>query len=122
MDTMNERVKLAIRTSGLSASEVGRRLGVSPEAVLQWMNGPTKNLRMKYLFGLAKLTGYEAEWLGTGEGPQRQLKGDPREEAIVTLYRHCDERGKAAVFRVAEAESTYGAEQNGNRPAPSIAC
>lgn len=32
MDTMNERVTAAIRASGLSASEVGRRLGVSPEA------------------------------------------------------------------------------------------
>lgn len=121
MDTMNERVTLAIRTSGLSASEVGRRLGVSPEAVPQWMNGPTKNLRMKYLFGLAKLTGFQAEWLGTGEGPQRQSKGDPREDEVMAMYRHCDERGKAAVFRVAEAESSYGVQQNANRSGPSSA-
>lgn len=120
MDTMNERVTLAIRTSGLSASEVGRRLGVSPEAVRQWMNGPTKNLRMRYLFGLAKLTGFEAEWLGTGEGPQR-IEGDPRKEALTVLWDHCDERGKAAVFRVAEAESHYGSQSSESAPSPSAA-
>lgn len=122
MDTMNERVTAAIRVSGLSASEVGRRLGVSPEAVLQWMNGPTKNIRMAHLFALARVTGYEAEWLGTGEGPARKPAEDLRKKALNTLWDNSDERGKDHIFRVAEAESHYGPGGSGAPPGNSAQC
>lgn len=70
MPTVNERVTRAITLSGHTPSSVARALGISPEAVLQWMHGPTKNLRNDNLFGLADVTGFSARWIGTGIGPE----------------------------------------------------
>ena len=35
-------------------------------------------------------------------------KGDRREQALLDCYRHTDERGRQAILRVAEQESSYG--------------
>lgn len=107
---MNDRIQLALRTAGLTASETARRVGVSPEAVLQWLNGRTKNLRMAYLFSLARVTGFEAEWIATGNGPMRRPGADPAKAALVTLYDRLDDRGRATVLTVAEKEAKYGEE------------
>lgn len=70
MNTLAERVTKAIETSGNTASSVARQIGCSPEAVLQWMNGSTKNIKNEFLFALADITKFNARWLGTGDGPE----------------------------------------------------
>jgi transcriptional regulator with XRE-family HTH domain len=70
MKTLAERVTKAIETSGHNASSVARQIGCSPEAVLQWMSGSTKNIKNDFLFALADLTNFNARWLGTGDGPE----------------------------------------------------
>ncbi len=107
MSTLSDRVSKAIKESGLSATAVAKSLGCSPEAVIQWMNGPTKNLKGEFLFALADLTGYEARWIATGELPERTAEWDQRRKALIGLYDQADKRGKDAILRVAEIESTY---------------
>lgn len=108
MSTLSERVTKAIRESGHSASSAARVIGCSPEAVIQWMNGPTKNLKGEFLFALADLTGFEARWIATGKPPERAADKDQRKEKLVDLYDQADGRGKDAILRVAELESIYG--------------
>jgi len=38
--------------------------------VTQWINGDSKSIRPENLYALAKATGYNAEWLAIGEGPE----------------------------------------------------
>jgi transcriptional regulator with XRE-family HTH domain len=112
MSTLSERVTRAIKESGHSASSAARIIGCSPEAVIQWMNGPTKNLKGDFLFSLADLTGFEARWLATGKPPERSEGKDMRKEKLVGLYDKADQRGKDAILRVAELESSYGVKSD----------
>ena len=42
---------------------------------------------------------------------------DPREKALFEYYHRCDERGRNQILRVAEAESHYAREPNGDAKA-----
>ncbi|MCO6057335.1 helix-turn-helix transcriptional regulator [Pseudomonas sp. MOB-449] len=44
---------------------------MAPSAITQWINGETKALKAESVFALAKATGFLAEWLATGDGPER---------------------------------------------------
>lgn len=66
---LHERVSRAISQSGYYASSAAAALKVSPEAVLQWMNGTTKTIKAENIFALADLTGFSARWLATGRPP-----------------------------------------------------
>lgn len=70
--TLSDRVKEAI--GKLPVSDVADRLKIHRNAVYQWMDGTTKNLRPEYLFGLAELTGYSAKWIALEKGTKRDLK------------------------------------------------
>jgi len=107
MSTLSERVTKAIRESGHSATSAAKAIGCTPEAVLQWMNGPTKNLKGEFLFSLADLTGFEARWIATGELPERTADQDKRKASLLAYFEQADSRGKDAIFRVAEIESQY---------------
>lgn len=107
MSTLSERVTRAIRESGHSATSAAKAIGCTPEAVLQWMNGPTKNLKGEFLFALADLTGFEARWIATGEKPEKTASQDKRKASLLAYFEQADNRGKDAIFRVAEIESQY---------------
>ena len=70
MNTLADRVIKAIEASGHNASSIARQIGCSPEAVLQWMSGSTKNIKNEFLFALADITKFNARWLATGDGPE----------------------------------------------------
>lgn len=70
-ETLGERVKHAVVESGLSAEQIGARIGCSREAISQWINGPTKNIKNELLFAFCDVTGFRARWIATGEGPER---------------------------------------------------
>lgn len=55
-----------------------RRLecGVSNASVSQWINGESKSLRPENLYALAKATGYSAQWIAIGEGPERSIEAN----------------------------------------------
>lgn len=107
MSTLSDRVTKAIRESGHSATSASREIGCTPEAVIQWMNGPTKNLKGEFLFAPADITGFEARWIATGAPPERTADKDQRMEKLNAAYQQADERGKDAILRVAQVESSY---------------
>ena len=65
---------------------------------------------MAYLFSLARITGFEAEWIATGHGPMRRADADPAKAELIALYDQLDQRGRATVLTVAENEAKYRVE------------
>lgn len=106
MSTIGERVARAITESNASVKDVAHACGVTVQAVYAWRRGEIKDIRNEHLFELADITGFDARWLGTGKGPERTIT-DEREKALLDLYRACDDRGQATVFRAAEQESVW---------------
>lgn len=50
---------------------VASTCGVSVQAVYGWLRDEIKDMKNKHLFELAELTGFEAKWIATGEGPMQ---------------------------------------------------
>lgn len=67
-----ERVAKAIAASGKRKSQIATECGVSNSAVSQWLSGESKSLKPESIYALAKATGFRAEWLALGEGPERE--------------------------------------------------
>lgn len=70
---MTERIAKAIKMSGKRKGEIAAECGVSPSAVTQWITGESKTLKPENVYALAKSTGFRAEWLVLGEGPERDV-------------------------------------------------
>ncbi|MGR3892980.1 LexA family protein [Pseudomonas sp. 1176_21] len=66
----HERIARAIAVSGKKKGEIATECGVANSAVTQWISGESKSLRPENLYALAKATGFRAEWLAIGEGPE----------------------------------------------------
>ncbi|MCY1291225.1 Peptidase S24-like protein [compost metagenome] len=73
----NERISRAIQLSGKRKRDIADECGVAPSAITQWINGETKALKAESVFALAKATGFRAEWLATGAGPEREDDPEP---------------------------------------------
>ncbi|MCF5354265.1 helix-turn-helix domain-containing protein, partial [Pseudomonas syringae] len=69
--TRQERIARAIAASGLKKGEIAAQCGVANSAVTQWISGESKSLRPENLYALARATGFRAEWLAIGEGPEK---------------------------------------------------
>ncbi|WP_235805989.1 helix-turn-helix domain-containing protein, partial [Pseudomonas syringae] len=69
--TRQERIARAIAASGLKKGEIAAQCGVANSAVTQWISGESKSLRPENLYALARATGFRAEWLAIGEGPEQ---------------------------------------------------
>lgn len=104
--TKPERVAYAISESGETPASMARMIGCTSAAIYQWIAGDTKDIRNELLFALADATKFHARWIATGEGPERPRE-DERLARLAELFGTLDERGKTAVFRVAETESAY---------------
>ena len=108
MTTLDERVARAINESDVPIRMIADAVGVTVQAVYAWRNGKVKDLRNDNLFALADATGFEARWIGTGEGPERNLAAmNHRVNDLMLNYAKCDERGKETVLIVAEREASY---------------
>lgn len=71
--SLGQRVQHAITESNLDVDVVAKACDVSVQAVYSWVRDEIKDLRNKNLFPLADLTGFEARWLATGDGPERSI-------------------------------------------------
>ena len=111
MATLEDRVRHAINESGKDVREIARACGVSVQAVYAWRRGEVKNLQNDNLFNLAEATGFEARWLGTGKGQERNIAAmNHRLNELVNNYAKCDERGRTTILTVAEREAQYNTE------------
>ena len=107
MNLLSERIEHILETTGISASDIARRVGVTSSTISQWKSGQTTNIRPDHLFALAELTGFEAKWIGTGKGPERPPEAiNHRASELLQNYLRCDERGRVTLLAVAEREAS----------------
>lgn len=76
-----DRIQWAIQRSGKAKKLIAKECGVTPASVSQWLSGETKALRPDSLFALAKATGVDPEWLGTGFGTPEP--DDPQTASVI---------------------------------------
>ncbi len=101
----NSNAKFALRIEQLlaeknwSQSELARRVGVSAQAVQQWIKA-TSTPRQKTLAKLATATGLPEHWFFMDEAPsveelnQDDTVRDERERELLSLFRKLPERQK----------------------------
>lgn len=75
MNTLADRLALAMKEAQVSAAELARACGVQPPSVSDWLSGKTKQLRGTNLHKAAERLSVSVMWLGEGRGPMR--KGEP---------------------------------------------
>jgi transcriptional regulator with XRE-family HTH domain len=104
MNILKNRIKHIAEQSGLSYEAFGKKLGVSKQAVSNWISGDIKDLRMERLFKIEDEFGYSARWLATGKGPMqagqiedRHSKYSPATIAICNLIEKLDSAGKRSI-------------------------
>lgn len=69
MKTLKERADFAV-ASGFTVGKLAKAAGKSSSAVSQWRSGETRELKGESAIGLAKLTGWTAEWWISGKEPR----------------------------------------------------
>lgn len=69
LTTLGKRIEYALEHSGHSNTSAANLIGCKPQAISQWISGATKNIKNDLLFKFAEITGFEARWIVTGEGP-----------------------------------------------------
>ncbi len=76
LSTLGGRVAHVVRSSTSPIEAIAARMGISKQAIYQWIDGRTKNIRNEHLFPFADITGFSPRWIATGEGPQKPPRYD----------------------------------------------
>jgi hypothetical protein len=71
---LKDRVKEAVSASGKSVPVLAGKIGVHKNAIYQWLDGTSKNLKGAHLYALSRESGFSAEWIATGRGTKHELK------------------------------------------------
>ena len=72
---LGERIVYAVERSGLTRSGLANVLGISRQAVNNWIKGKN-NPSTKNLSDIAAATGVRMEWLALDQGPPEKDRGD----------------------------------------------
>jgi|SRR6478736_225131 len=71
MHSLSNRIRQARRLSGITRSELARRVGVKPSAAVQWEQDGGTAPTVRNLIKIAMFTNVSFEWLATGRGSPR---------------------------------------------------
>ena len=116
-----ERLAKAIEASGKKKVQIARECGVSASAVTQWLSGESKSLKPESVYALAEATGFNAEWLAMGTGPERPLESNvtpafrPAKKAIsypVISWVAAGSRAESPQDYIAGANLWFESDQN----------
>ena len=66
MNTLSERLIYALQVTGVSQSELARRIGIKQQSISQICSG--KSARSRYTTQIAEALGISSHWLATGDG------------------------------------------------------
>lgn len=69
MSTLSSRIQ-EIVAAGYKKAAIARAAGKSAGAVTQWISGETKEIKADSAAGIQKVTGFNAVWIATGQGPK----------------------------------------------------
>ena len=84
MTNLGERIVIAVERSGLTRSGLANVLGISRQAVNNWIKGKN-NPSTKNLSDIAAATGVRMEWLALDQGPQEKDRADDAAAKVFDL-------------------------------------
>lgn len=122
--TLGERIARAITEANLNSRTVSARCGVSVQAVYAWQRGDINNLRAEHLFSLSDLTGFNARWIATGEGPQISSYSTRYIGQVVRIMESLPDVVQAEASAAVERVASFAAAlttHHGPSPAPNTA-
>ncbi len=79
MTNLGERIVIAVERSGLTRSGLANVLGISRQAVNNWIKGKN-NPSTKNLSDIAAATGVRLEWLAMDQGPMENERSNGHDE------------------------------------------
>lgn len=109
--TMGGRIEIALEAVGLDATKAAPLIGVSREAILQWIDNGTKNLKNANLWKLEDLTGFSARWITSGEGHRHKLDrylNDPKIVQIAAAMKPMAEYQKDLLIKISHSITEPG--------------
>jgi transcriptional regulator with XRE-family HTH domain len=108
METTAERIYSAARAAGVQPRAMRRTLaeicGITPQAVRDWEEGKTKNIKHEHLTALAHHFNVSVHWLVTGE-PEPPLERESAAEfqKVWKLWQNLNPDQRDAFVRMAES-------------------
>ena len=88
--TLQDRVKLALKISGKSKTDLWKGCGVSSSTVTTWVNGRNKSIGGQNLVKAAEILGVNPHWLGSGEGDMH-LTSNAQENLLLPTLIHSNQ-------------------------------
>lgn len=84
MNTLADRLRLAMTEAGLNQVQLAQAVGVKPPSVNGWLSSKAKYLRGENLLKAARALGVSQEWLATGRGPMRgpDTEAEPGSQSV----------------------------------------
>jgi hypothetical protein len=119
MQTLQERMAVFMRETGLTVGEVARIAGVSSSAVSQWIGVKNKQSNtignVEAALRLERKTGFSALWLASGTGAMKARRGE------INLEQNADYPTiRRVVFRLSAGASGYSIEYPKDDDAPIV--
>lgn len=81
----SERIAFALTNSGKLPRDLAREIGISTARISQ-LKSESGGIKAEHLFAFARATGFAAQWLAEGVGPQREDLSKEREYAVIPQY------------------------------------
>jgi transcriptional regulator with XRE-family HTH domain len=120
--SIEKRLRLAIDSMGLSIKDASDKSGIAYRTLQNYLLGE-REPNAKSLCLLNTHLGISTDWLLTGEGPMRRdgsamagaaedsgrPGGDPREQAILALYRELSEADQREIQHAAQEKKRLSA-------------
>lgn len=107
--TLAERVQFVLDQSAMTPAFVASKIGCSREAIQQWLSGSTSNIKNELLFAFADLTGYEARWIATGQGPRKsEYRRDSRFPQVLATMEKLPPDAYATWIKIGDTLSEQG--------------
>ena len=72
MNTLADRLTIAINAAGITKAELARRVGISAPSVNGWFTGKAKFLRGENLLAAARALDVDQDWLASGKGAMQR--------------------------------------------------
>lgn len=110
MDTLRERLISAREESGLSQTELGKKIGAGQSLISNLENG--ENQSSTKIPEIAHELGVDAYWLATGKGNRKGLQLTAEDKLILDAFHQFDrERQEEWLFVAARHVKTIPAKQ-----------
>lgn len=85
--TLPARLRRLMKANGWKAADIARESGATRQAVSQWLRDGERSIDGRFAFNLQRASGFSAEWLMYGTGPERAVSDIEQRERLLELAR-----------------------------------